>query len=177
MSSGARRDAAMAAGAVAPNTLMGLHLELKRRLAGVAAKFPLLETKTEGSPRAPSIIDGWVPPKPGGDAVQFPFLIVRPSEGTDTWEGADQNGSATIKIIVGTYSDTDDGWLDVLLLIDAIRSDLAERPTLEGTAYEHFGPLTWEIPGQARPQWFGIVTTIWNVSRPRRIEALYPEEV
>jgi hypothetical protein len=177
MSTGARRDAAIAAGAAAPNSLMGLHLELKRRLADVAAKFPLLETKTAGVTRVPAVIDGWIPPKPGADAEQFPFLIVRPSGGTDTDEGADQNGRATVKIIIGTYSDTDDGFLDVVLLVDAIRSDLWERPTLDGTAYEHFGPLTWEIPEQQpRPEWFGTVTTIWNVSRPRRIEALYSEQ-
>jgi hypothetical protein len=175
VSTGARKDAAIKAGAVAPFLLAALHIQLKSRLAAIAAKFPLLETKSMA--RAPSIVDGWLPPKPGAESEQFPFLIVRPFTGTDTCEGADQTGSATMKIIVGTYSDTDDGWLDVLLLIDAIRSDLAEQPTIAGTAFEHLGPLTWEVPEQQpRPQWFGTVTTNWNIARPRRIEARNPEE-
>ncbi len=174
MSTGDRKAAAIAAGAVAQNTLMGLHREFKARLQEVAAGFPLLETKT--SARAPVVFDGWLPPKPGSDAEQYPFFLLRPETGTDTEEGADQVGTATLKIVIGTYSDTDDGWLDLMLLIDAIRSSLGDEPTLKGTAFEHFGPLTWTIPEeQPRPQWLGTVTTIWNIARPRRGEARYPE--
>lgn len=174
MSSGDRKAAAIAAGAVAQAGLMGLHREFKARLQEVVAGFPLLATKT--TTRAPIVYDGWLPPKAGVDGEQYPFLLLRPKTGTDTEEGADQVGMATLDIVIGTYSDTDDGWLDVMLLIDAIRSDLGEQPTLEGTAFTHFGPLTWTIPEeQPRPQWLGTVTTIWNIARPRRVEALYPE--
>jgi hypothetical protein len=173
VSSGDRLDAAIHAGAAAPNSLMGLHLKLKERLEAVAARFPLLETK--GGARAPQVFDGWLPPRQN-DADPFPFFLPRPVGGTDTEEGAEQYGSATVKIIVGTYSDTDDGWLDVQLLIDAIRTDILERPIIEGTAYQQTGALTWEIPEeQPRPQWFGTVTTIWTVPRPERVADRFPE--
>lgn len=167
--------AAAAANAAAPGTLVGLHEAIKARMAIVAAGFPLLETKTDT--RAPDVIDGWLPPKPGAEATQFPFLAVRPRSGVDSEQSADQNATARIDVIVGTYSDTDDGWIDVLLLIDAIRAELGAAPTIVGTAYEQTGPLTWEIPEeQPRPQWFGRVTTNWTLPRPRRVEARNPEE-
>jgi len=174
----ARRDTAQHAGAARPATIVGLVQAFEERLAVVASRFPLLETKTDT--RAPSVVDFLLPPKPGGDAEQFPFLMVRPANGTDSPQGADENATAAVKVIVGTYSDTDDGWRDVAMLIQAIRQDLGEAPAIDGTAFEHIGPLTWEIPEvQARPQWFGIVTTNWQLPRPRRVEALNPgfEEV
>lgn len=151
----------------APLTLPDLHKALKGRLQVVADGFPLFETKSAS--RAPVVLDGLLPPK-GTDAEQFPFLLVQPSSGTDSPQAGDQNSTAVVGIVVGTYSDSDDGWIDVLLLIEAIRRDLAEVPTITGTAFEHTGPLTWEIPWeqQARPQWLGRVTTTWTVPRPRR---------
>lgn len=169
-----RHDAAVHAGVAAPGTICALHNALKTRLNVVAAGLPRFETKT--SARAPSVIGGWLPPKPL-EGEQFPFLIVRPRAGEDTEQGADENASASFDIIIGTYSDTDDGWFDVLLLVDAIRDDLLAQPTIEGTAYEHFGPLRWEIPEQQpRPQWFGTVTTNWRLPRPRRVEARNPTQ-
>lgn len=156
----------------APMTIAGLHQALKTRLAVVASGF-LLEAKT--GRRAPSVLDGWLPPKQDSDVENFPFLIVRPRSGADSVQGAEENATATVQVIVGTLSDTDGGWLDVLLLIDAIRADLCAEPSISGTAYEQIGPMTWDIPEQQpRPQWFGTVTTIWQIPRPVRIEARNP---
>ena len=169
----ARKEAAQHAGAARPATIVGLVDAFEARLAVVASRFPLLETKTDV--RSPSIVDGWLPPKPGGDAEQFPFLIVRPANGSDSEQNANENAVAVVKVIIGTYSDTDDGWRDVAMLIQAIRQDLDEAPAIDGTAFEHIGPLIWEIPEQqARPQWFGIVTANWQLPRPSRVEALNP---
>lgn len=169
----ARQDAAIASGlAAAPRGVAGLPGALKRRLLVVAAGFAALETKTEGEQRAPLVLDGWLPPKKDSEAENYPFLIVRPRAGIDTVQGADENATAQMEIIVGTYSDTDDGSTDLLLLIDAIRSDLAAQPVLEATAYEHIGPLNWTIPEQqARPQWIGTITTNWQLPRPLRRDA------
>lgn len=154
-------------------TLAQLHGAIKARLAVVAAAFPLLETKTAS--RAPLVLDGWAPPKVT-DAELFPYLIVRPRAGTDTEQSADENSTAAVDILIGTYSDTDDGWLDVMLLIDAIRADLGAAPAIDETAFEQTGPLTWEISElQPRPQWIGTVKTIWTLPRPRRVEARNPE--
>jgi len=163
-----------AAHAAAPGTVSGLHAALMVRLAALAAGFQLLETKSNVRP--PSVVGGWLPPKTT-DVEQFPFLIVRPRSGVDSEQGADQDARATLQIIVGTLSDTDDGWVDVLLLIDAIRADLGAQPSITGTGYEQTGPLTWEIPEQQpRPQWFGTITTNWTLPRPQRAEARNPQE-
>jgi hypothetical protein len=166
-----RTDAALAL-AGAPGTIAGLLGSLILRLTGVMGRFAL-ETKTDR--RVPSVVAGWLPPKEDTDAEDFPFVLVRPKSGTDTEQNADQNGTVIMELIVGTYSDTDDGFVDVTLLIDAVRDDLNSAPVIDGTAYEHIGPLTWEIPEQQpRPQWFGRVLTNWQIPRAMRIEARNP---
>jgi len=171
----------------APGTLVGLHQALKARLAAVAASFADLPLKQQpvqlpqlATERAPAVIDGWLPPKKkssDGGEERFPFFIVRPGTGIDDPQSATQSSSATFEIIVGTYSDTDDGWIDVLLIIDAIRLSLDAEPVLAGTGFEHVGPLSWELPvEQPRPQWHGVVTTNWQLPRPRRVEARNPAQ-
>lgn len=170
-----RIEAALA-NAAAPGTLAALHLAIKARMAAVAAGFPLLETKT--SSRAPTIVDGWLPPKEDKSDEQYPFIAVRFTGGADSEQGADENATAAFDIIIGTYSDTDDGWLDVLLVVDAIRAELGAAPALAGTAFEQTGPMTSQIPQeQTRPEWLGVVKTNWTLPRPRRVEARNPEEV
>lgn len=171
----ARIEAALA-NAAAPGTLAALHLAIKARMEVVAAAFPLLETKT--STRAPTVIDGWLPPKPGKNAEVYPFLLVRFTGGNDTEQGAEQNATAAFDIVIGTYSDSDNGWLDLLLVIDAIRVDLNAAPAIAGTAFEHTGPLVSKIPQeQTRPEWLGVVTTNWTIPRAQRVEARNPQEV
>lgn len=160
----------------AKSTLVDLHRAIKARLQNeVAPLFPSLETKDPNVSRAPTLLDGFVPPKPGGDAAQYPFMIVCPRSGTDTEQGADQNATAVFEIVIGTYSDADDGWLDVLMLIDAIRDNFGSAPSIEGTAFEQTGPMTWVLDeAQPRPQWLGSVKSTWTLPRPVRVEARNP---
>lgn len=161
----------------APAGVSALHGAIKARMAAVAALFPNLDTEDANTKQAPTVFDGWLPPRPKDGPPQFPCLLVRPRTGTDTEQSADENATAGVDIIVGVWSDTDDGWLDALLLIDAIRADLGAQPAINGTAFEQTGPLTWEIPEeQPRPQWFGKVKTNWTIPRPRRVEARNPQE-
>ncbi len=158
---------------IAAQTPIDLHEALKGRLAPVLARLDRLKTKSDAQ-RAPALLDGWLPPK---DLEVFPFVIVRPRSGVDSVQGAEQDAKETIELIVGTYSDENDGWKDVLQVLQAIRQDLAAAPTIANTAFEHVGPLTWDIPEeQARPQWLGRATTIWQIPRPRRVEARNPTE-
>lgn len=162
--------------AAAPSTLTGLQRALKSRVESIVAAFPLFETKS-GSARVPSVHDFTLPPKDSASAEDFPFVAVRPRTGTDTEEGAEQNARATFDIEIGTYSDTNDGIQDVLAIVDAIRSSLGTQPHLDGTAFEHVGPLVWDTPfPQPRPQWLALVTTIWQLPRPQRAEARNPTE-
>lgn len=172
--SDADRIAAARANAAAPGTLAALHGALKARVQAIASAYWGLATKTEGVTRAPIVVDGWLPPK-DVDSDRFPFLILRQKSGQDSAPGADESSTAAIEIVVGTYSDTDDGWLDVLLLVDAIRLDLAAEPVIADTAFFHVGPLGWQIPEQQpRPQWFGVITTNWNIPRPQRVDSRNP---
>ena len=140
----------------------------------IACDFQSLQTET--STRAPVVFPGWVPPKPI-EGEQYPFLIVRPVSGADSEQSAEENATANFQIIVGTFSDTDDGWIDVMLLIDAVRNSFGSEPAIKGTSFEQTGPMTWNIPQeQPRPQWIGIVNTIWTIPRPRRVEARNPED-
>jgi hypothetical protein len=156
----------------APGTLRALYAAVKGRMVPIAERFWSLSTKTTES--APNLFDGWVPPKTV-DAEQFPFVTIRPAEGSDSPQGADQAASAKVIISVGAFIDADDGWLDVLDVIQAIRLDLEEQPAIAGTSFEHTGPLEWQLVDESkRPQWFGLVTTNWTIPRPRRVEALNP---
>jgi hypothetical protein len=162
------RHEAAAYRSAAPGTLDSLHEAIKIRMAEVATTFWGLETKT--SEHAPIVVDGWLPPLSSAGDERFSFLIVRPKTGTDSEQGANQDARATFEIVVGTYSDTDDGWRDVVHLIDAIRESLAAAPSLASTSFEHTGPLTWELlEEQPRPQWLGRVTTNWTLPRARRV--------
>jgi hypothetical protein len=167
----ADRRSAAAGLAAARGTVAGLHVALKARLEAIAKGFPLFQTKTDDR-RAPTVVDFTLPPKEEAAAEQFPFIALRARVGSDSEQSSDQNARATFDIEIGTYGDDDDGYLDLLLLIDAIRLDLGAKPTIDGTAYEHVGPLTWETPfPQPRPHWLGVATTIWSLPRPRRVEA------
>lgn len=158
----------------APSTIGGLLLALQERV-GELVKSLSLETKTEGVRRAPVVHLFDLPPKGTADAEQFPFLVVRTKAGTDTVQGGDENAMAGIEIVIGAYSDTSRGGLDVLVLIDLVRFDLGAGPAIAGTAYEHIGPLTWETPAQQpRPEWFGFINTNWQIPRPTRVDARNP---
>lgn len=153
-----------------PRTVPGLHAALKARVSEIVAGFDGLATKS--STRAPRVLDGWLPPKASAGAEDYPFILVRPSSGLDTEESADQHTEVKVKLIIGTYSDTDDGWLDLMFIVDAIRYDLGAAPVLQGTGFEQVGPLTWELPEeQPRPEWLATVTTNWILPRPRRVDA------
>lgn len=162
----------------APSTLADLHLALKIRMAAIAATLPLLPTKGKEPAvdtdvpvaRPADVIEFDTPPVQLG-RERFPFICVRPLSGSDSPQGSVEVSSQSVGLIVGTYSDSDDGGVDVLLLIQAIRRSLGAEPTLAGTAFEHVGPLTWntENLGAVRPQWLGEVVTNWTIPRPVRV--------
>ena len=169
--SDADRIAAVAEGAVARSTLASLHALVKARCAAIAEDFWGLATKT--GQRAPQIFDGYLPPR-GRDDEVFPYIIVGVGSGTDSPEGADQNGRAVVDLSIATLSDEDDGYIDLLNLIDAIRESFEGAPFLGGSI-ELVGPLAWAIPEkQVRPQWVGSVLLTFEIPRPVRVASLNP---
>ncbi len=164
------------------SSLAALHVAIVARMTAIAATLPLLGTKAPepavdtGVPqeRAAAIYEYDPPPKSAEnkDSPRYPFLCINPKRGRDSLPGTEEQSTATVEITVGTYSDTNDGGTDVLLIIEAIRRDLGSRPKLEGTAFSHLGPLDWDTPnlGATRPQWLGVVTTVWTLPRPPLVD-------
>lgn len=175
------RKEAVSFQAAAPGTISGLQLALIARMKLLAAALWDLPTKTGADADDVPVHFGWLPPVKSGDAPRFPYLLVRPHGGEDSIPGGQQTASAAFDIIIGVYTDTDDGEQDLLHVIDAIRIDLAAAPELADTAYSHTGPLTWDLITDAdprrstRPEWLAVVTTNWTLPRPRRVEARNPE--
>jgi hypothetical protein len=150
----------------APNTIAALCLRLPTRMQALASQFARLKTK-RGDERAPEVIVGFLAPKAEPDYSRYPFIAVRPVGGADAEENRDQDSRVTMEIVAATYSDEDDGFIDAVNLLDAIRVDLAQHPILDGTAFHHVGPLTWAIE-IARPEWLIRIATQWQIPRPER---------
>lgn len=168
------REEASAYRAAGGASLSALHRALLLRLTAIGAATPLLDTKS-GRQRPPNVYEFNLPPKDPKtpEAEQYPFFLLRWRRGQDSEQGAAQEATAEVAIIVGTWSDTDDGGVDLLHLIQAVRESLAAHPSLDGTAFEHSGVLTWEIEDPPpRPQWVGQLVTTWTIPRPRRVEGL-----
>lgn len=122
-----------------------------------------LETN-RGTSKPPQVITGYLPPKdPTKEDPDFPFVIVRLSDGTDDQDGA----TITVHIIVGTYSrDSQQGWKDVAGIIERIWTELFKRRTI-GNKFRVEYPMKFEIPEeQLYPQWVGVMTTTWTVAHP-----------
>lgn len=146
--------------------------ELKAFLEEVVANN-WLETKAPDRNKPPQIVTGYLPPKdPVRADPDFPFVIVRLAEGTDTQEGA----TVTVKIIVGTYSeDAQNGWRDVANIIQRIWTELFRKRVL-AKKYRVEYPMKFEMPDeQPYPEWVGIMTTVWTVAQPLEEVADYGE--
>ena len=166
--------------AIAPSGLADLQDAIEARMREVAAEMPLLPVRPRDQAATAALPDArpaevfpmWLPPKDGPDQQQYPFIIVRPRTGQDDAQGKDQASSATWDIILGTYSDDGAGFKDALLLCDRIRLSLHGQPVLGRSAFEHVGPLTWELrQNENRPHWLLVATTVWTLPRPLRVDA------
>ncbi|MGI6436406.1 MAG: hypothetical protein ACOX0F_13855 [Syntrophomonadaceae bacterium] len=134
--------------------------ELCAFLETVLTEF-LLETG-KGQDKAPQVAEGWLPPKGSSDKPDFPYVIVRLCEGTDS----EERGQATIKIIVGTYSEEIEGWKDVGNIIMRIRNTLLITRILNNR-YQLELPLKWQLfEEQPYPEWIGQITTKWTIALP-----------
>lgn len=168
------REEAVAYRAAAGSTLVDLVRAVAARVLVVFADATHLATRS-GDTAAPAVYIGDLPPKSGADSDRFPWAIVRLFASTDTEESGVQMAQAVVGVEIGTYSDDAEGVLDLVALCDRVRLSLLGEPILNGTAFEHVGPLSVDIPEQQpRPQWLGAITTIWRLPRPARIEARDP---
>lgn len=121
-----------------------------------------LETD-RGSRKEPQIVSGYLPPKNSGPEPDFPFVIVRLTEGVDKEDEA----RVTVKIIVGSYSeDTQQGWRDTANIIQHIWQELFKCRIIANRFLIEY-PVRFEFPEeQPYPYWVGVMITEWVVAKP-----------
>ena len=126
--------------------------------------------------RAPKIYQGYLPPKrsksEAGNDDDFPFVVVRPDNGSIEEEGC----SAEISLVIGVWEDEFDGHLTALSLKEKIESLLLNIPNR--TLAERFVlelPMSWEnSPTQPWPFWQIVLKTKWTFHVP---EVVYPYDI
>lgn len=144
-----------------------------RELVADAVKDFALPTKpeardVEGELRAPTVINGYLPPKRSGVPDDFPFVVVRADEGTTDNEGTE----VQVSIIVGSYTQEYDGHEYCLNVMTRIRTALCSLPL--GTLKNRYVlqlPVKWSgYAEQPWPYWQIDMTTTWLIHAPQTIE-------
>lgn len=100
----------------------------------------------------------------------FPCVIVKVDESTDSEEGTLTQTRIRMRLLVGTYDESPDcqGYRDVLNIIETIRQSLETMPerVLDGR-YRMAMPLTHALfDDQPWPIFFGQIYTEWETGRP-----------
>ncbi len=122
-----------------------------------------------GGEAAVSVHEGWLPAKHGEDNGDFPFVVVRPVEGSIGREGS----QTTVELICGVYDMESTGWktavnvarraMNALLLLP---SGMLERRWMLAM------PLEWKVAEeQPYPAWMVSVTTAWTARTPETLPA------
>ena len=115
-----------------------------RELCAQAVKDFVLPTKEGQNPRAPRIVNGFLPPKRSGNGEldDFPFVLVRPEAGT----GERESEEIRVNIIVGCYSEEFDGFEYGINVIERIKEKICTLPaeTLDNR-YQMRYPIKWNM--------------------------------
>jgi len=125
-----------------------------------------LEPADDGADRAPTVVEGWLPPPRAAGAVRPPLVLVRAASGSDDTEGS----RTTLIVAVELHSEDDAGWQDAATVMQRCRGALLDVGVLGPHAMEL--PLNWELADeQPLPQWIGLITTTWLSPRVMRCGA------
>lgn len=122
----------------------------------------------EGELRAPTVINGYLPPKRAKAPDDFPFVVVRADEGTTDNEGTE----VQVSIIVGSYTQEYDGHEYCLNVMTRIRTALCSLPSMTlKKRYVLQLPVKWSgYAEQPWPYWQIDMTTTWLIHAPQTIE-------
>lgn len=155
---------------------------VRARLGEVFEQFRLPSDNPDDDPgtlKTITIYDGF-PPKVRRDAngnevgPELPSVIVRPDSGEDTeGQGNARMSTCEVEMYIVAQRIEDDGYRDIVAIIQKIRTDLLSRPVIDGR-YRVELPLSWDISeDNAYPQWYGRVSAKINLPQP--VE-LFPDE-
>ena len=111
----------------------------------------------------------------------FPCVIVKLDEATDSEEGTLTQTRVNVRFLVGTYDESADcqGYRDVLNIIEVIRQDLLTLPgRILDQRYRMEMPLKhYLFDDQPWPIYFGQIESVWETGRPlmpRNFEGVCP---
>lgn len=118
-----------------------------------------------GSPRPPTVLNGYLPPKRSGQNDDYPFVLVRPESGNSEEEQTDVN----VSIIIGCYTEEFDGHEYCLNIMQRIRTALTSLPNgILADKYVLNFPFTWKnYEDQPYPQWLLEIETKWAFNTPQ----------
>lgn len=120
--------------------------------------------------KAPEIINGFMPPKRSDNTPDFPMVIVRPSEGdTEVQDGAQLQDIVTIKLLIGSYGESDDDYEYCLVILRNIINDLRSRPTLNNM-FKARPEIKWKLSDEQ-------ATTVFILEAMIRFEIPTPQQV
>jgi len=98
------------------------------------------------------------------DIPDYPLIIIRPIEGDSDNDAA----SAKVKLIFGTQSDDDSGFIDVLNLMERVRI-LLMRQRIIDKKYRIEPSWKWTfMEEQPEPQWICQAITTWTLPQMRQ---------
>lgn len=128
--------------------MMAIKDFLKKELADDAATIPAVHLGALPSKTAEN----------RNDPV-FPLIIVRPMEG----DGDDKESRAQVKLLFGTQSEDDSGFIDVLNLMERVRILLMKQRIIE-KKFRIESNWKWQfLEDQPEPQWICQAVTTWTL--------------
>lgn len=116
--------------------------------------------------RPPAVHLGALPSKTADnrDDPVYPLIIIRPMEG----DSDKDKSTVQVKLIFGTQSDDDSGFIDVLNLMERVRI-LLMRQRIIDKKYRIEPSWKWEfLEDQPEPQWICRATTTWQLPQIRQ---------
>ena len=119
----------------------------------------------DGERRCPTVLNGYLPPKRyDGTDEDYPFIVVRPDNGTSNRE----NTTMTVSIVVGCFTEDLNGFEDCIEVMTRIRAALASMPNgILDNRYILQYPITWDLlREQPYPQWQLNMETRWEYRTP-----------
>lgn len=139
---------------------------IRTRIESVTASLLLQTDHGEDALKAPQVVNGYLPPKRSNDIPDFPYIIVRPSNGrTDN----QSSSVCEVKILIGCFSEEYDGYEYAIQVMDRIRLSFMQSPTLDKKFRFEF-PFDFTLfDDQPYPEWMLECTTRWTIATPQEL--------
>ncbi|QWU15680.1 hypothetical protein SAMN04487895_12725 [Paenibacillus sophorae] len=126
-----------------------------------------LETKlADDATTVPTVHLGFLPTKTADnrDDPVYPMIIIRPVEG----QGDDKGANAQVKLLFGTQSEDDAGFIDLLNLMERVRILLLRQRIIDNK-FQIDPNWKWKFyEQQPLPEWVGEVVTTWDLPQIRQ---------